>query len=54
MLESLKELQGLKITTLKHRTSRIYACHVERSETSLVLFLAPLPEEIRDSSFRSE
>jgi hypothetical protein len=45
MLERLRELKGLKVTTLKHQTSHIHACHVERSETSLILFLAPLPED---------
>jgi hypothetical protein len=44
MLESLKKLQGLNVTALKQRTSHVYACHVERSETSLILFLAPPPE----------
>jgi hypothetical protein len=44
MLESLRELQSLKVATFKHRISHAYACPVERSETSLILFLAPLPE----------
>jgi hypothetical protein len=37
MLRRLRELQNLKVTKLKHRTSHVYACHVERSETSLIL-----------------
>jgi hypothetical protein len=45
MVERLRELQGLKVTILNHRTGHIYACHVERGETSLILFLAPLPED---------
>jgi hypothetical protein len=44
MLERLRELKGLKVTTLKRRTSHIHACNVERTETSDFI-LAPLPED---------
>jgi hypothetical protein len=40
MVKRLNELQGLKVTTLKHPTSHIDACHVERSETSLIFIFS--------------
>jgi hypothetical protein len=38
MLESLRELQDLKVTALNHRTTHVYACHAEQRNISDFIF----------------